>query len=311
MFIDALASLRGALDLRARVDRLVEVDPVRALDERIDGAKHDDRPTPRGVATPSTSGAPPDTRLVVGAAVTLRVIAIPDAFRVVAQLDDQLFELAWPTHDAPLPTRDTDIALRVVTTEPTITFSRVERDLVVASRAPVDLEAPQLRATSRAIDGDDTRPGVVRFETPLVAVSRTDAAPEIARTPATSVDTPVASSLVPLVLHGPAWQDQPVELVFHRERADESFDNGALDAWCGEVTIDLPQLGRVAAHLAFSMHGLRVRIEGDNDDAVRDLSDASRDLAAAFNASDLRVAQLSVGRLSADAMQPDARHAAR
>ena len=46
-----------------------------------------------------------------------------------------------------------------------------------------------------------------------------------------------------------------------------------------------------------------MRIEGDGDEALRDLGGATRDLAAAFNAIDLRVAQLSVGRLAADAMR--------
>jgi|GEM_PF-2276427 len=109
----------------------------------------------------------------------------------------------------------------------------------------------------------------------------------------------------PLVLQGPAWPGQAVELVVRREREDEQFDNPVLDHWCGDLLIDLPHLGRVAAHLSFSMKGLRVRIEGDDGIGVDAMADAASSLAAAFAGADLRVTTLTVGRPAADASRGD------
>lgn len=109
----------------------------------------------------------------------------------------------------------------------------------------------------------------------------------------------------PLVLQGPAWPGQAVELVVRREREDEQFDNPVLDHWCGDLLIDLPHLGRVAAHLSFSMKGLRVRIEGDDAIGVGAMTDAASSLAAAFAGADLRVTTLTVGRPAADASRGD------
>lgn len=108
----------------------------------------------------------------------------------------------------------------------------------------------------------------------------------------------------PLVLQGPAWNGQAVELVVRREREDEHFDNPVLDSWCGDVQIDLPRLGRVAAHLSFSMKGLRVRIEGDDTTGVDAMTGAASSLAAAFAGADLRVTTLTVGRPASDASHP-------
>jgi hypothetical protein len=94
-----------------------------------------------------------------------------------------------------------------------------------------------------------------------------------------------------------------MELVVRREREDEQFDNPVLDHWCGEVLIDLPNLGRVAGHLAFSMQGLRIRLEGDDADAVDAMTAHANELAHALSAANLRVNALSVGRPAADALR--------
>lgn len=109
----------------------------------------------------------------------------------------------------------------------------------------------------------------------------------------------------PVVLQGPAWPGQPLELVVRRERADEQFDNAALDHWCGELSIDLPLLGRIAGHLTWSMQGLRIRMEGDGDDTIAAMNEGSVELATAFASADLRIAALSVGGPSADYRRPD------
>ena len=105
---------------------------------------------------------------------------------------------------------------------------------------------------------------------------------------------------MPLVLQGPAWVGQPVELVVRRECADEDFANAALDRWCGELLIDLPQLGRIAGHVTWSMQGLRIRLEGDGEAAIDAMDRGSAALAAALAQVDLRVSALSVGGLAAD-----------
>jgi len=87
-----------------------------------------------------------------------------------------------------------------------------------------------------------------------------------------------------------------MELVVRRERGDEALDNPALDPWCGDLTIDLPTLGRVSGRLAFSMHGLRIRLEGDDAATVAAMHESSALLAAAFADADLRVQSLSIGK---------------
>ena len=119
-------------------------------------------------------------------------------------------------------------------------------------------------------------------------------------------DASPTAPFAPLVLQGPAWVGQPIELVVRRERADEALDNPVLDHWCGEVVIDLPRLGRVAGHLSFSMQGLRVRIEADDDASVAALSAATAELATAFADVDLRVSGLAVAQPAPDATRPTA-----
>lgn len=108
------------------------------------------------------------------------------------------------------------------------------------------------------------------------------------------------AGLLPLVLQGPAWPGQDVELVVRRERADEAFDNAALDQWCGEIVIDLPHLGRVAGHLSWSMQGLRIRLEGQDETSVALMSAAAPELAMALAEVALPVLAVSVGGPVAD-----------
>ena len=107
----------------------------------------------------------------------------------------------------------------------------------------------------------------------------------------------------PLVLQGPAWPGQSVELVVRREREDEQFDNPVLDHWCGEVLIDLPNLGRIAAHLSLSMKGLKLRIEGDDSASVDAMTGAAPALASALGSAEMRVATLTIAQPAADALR--------
>ena len=150
-------------------------------------------------------------------------------------------------------------------------------------RGRIDLDQVIVARGTALVDGVDT---------PLVPRAPDDAA----RVPA---------PFVPLVLQGPAWPGQPMELVVRRERKDEQLDNPVLDQWCGELVIDLPHLGRVAGHLQFSMQGLRVRLEGDEANAVDAMTAAAPELAEAFAVSDLRVSALSVRRPTADDRRPE------
>ncbi len=121
---------------------------------------------------------------------------------------------------------------------------------------------------------------------------------------ATEDGSRIPTAFVPLVLQGPAWPAQPMELVVRRERKDDQFDNPALDHWCGEVVIDLPHLGRIAGHLALSMQGLRIRLEGNDEDAVDAMTSGAAELANALAVANLRVSTLSVGTQSADHRRP-------
>ena len=116
-----------------------------------------------------------------------------------------------------------------------------------------------------------------------------------------AIDATASAALpLPLVLQGPAWHGQPLELVVRRDRADDAFDNAALDQWHGDLLIDLPHLGRVAGHLAWSMHGLRIRLEGRDDDSVAAMNRAAAELAAGLAQVDLPVLSLAVGQWLSD-----------
>ena len=161
-------------------------------------------------------------------------------------------------------------------------------------------------SSARAID---TRDAAARIDLDDVIVARSTAvvdgvaSPLIPRAFDDGVRIPTA--FMPLILQGPAWPGQPMELVVRRERKDEQFDNPALDHWCGEVVIDLPHLGRVAGHLAFSMQGLRIRLEGDDTQAVDAMNAGATALANAFSMANLRVCALSVGGQAADNRRPE------
>jgi hypothetical protein len=163
---------------------------------------------------------------------------------------------------------------------------------LVQSRAqvPTDREAPA------RIELDDV---IVARST---AVVDGVAAPLVPR--AVDDGTRIPTTFLPLILQGPAWAGQAMELVVRRERRDEQFDNPALDHWCGEVVIDLPHLGRVAGHLAFSMQGLRIRLEGGDARAVDAMTAGATELANAFSMANLRVCALSVGGQAADTRRP-------
>ena len=188
--------------------------------------------------------------------------------------------------------------------------------------APIlDIEIVPLNGNGRADVPDEVQPGLPRpspnapgaggpprIELDDVIVARSTAvvdgvdAPLIPR--ATDDGSRIPTAFMPLVLQGPAWPGQPMELVVRRERKDEQFDNPALDHWCGEVLIDLPHLGRVAGHLAFSMQGLRIRLEGDDAEAVDAMSAHATELAHAMTVANLRVSALSVGQPAADVRRP-------
>lgn len=174
--------------------------------------------------------------------------------------------------------------------------------------------------------GESHAPNDLRLDAPLPSRAVVDTGPHtqidlddviVARSTALvdGVDSPlipratedgsrIPTAFVPLVLQGPAWPAQPMELVVRRERKDDQFDNPALDHWCGEVVIDLPHLGRIAGHLAFSMQGLRIRLEGNDEDAVDAMTSGAAELANTLAVANLRVSTLSVGTQSADHRRP-------
>lgn len=128
-------------------------------------------------------------------------------------------------------------------------------------------------------------------------VARPRDATPVVGAPPRDRDDPTSDPTMPLpvVLQGPAWPGQPMELVVRRDRDDDAFDNPALDQWCGEIVIELPALGRIAGHLAWSMQGLRIRLDGHDAAAVASMTAATTELAAALVDADLRVVGLTVG----------------
>ena len=259
MIVDESAALRATLDRRLGIDRLLAIDPLRALVDPAD---------PPGPGERSAHDPAPGAR---EQAATTQWSS--DALRL-----QMLASTGAPASPGGGPVRF-DVPLLSI--EPRPSDAKASGPAVPSSSAEADA-----RPAPAASDEAAARP------TPSSNVRQL---PEPNGLP---------PAFVPLVLQGPAWIGQPMELIVRRERADESLDNAALDRWCGEVVIDLPGLGRVAGHLEFSVQGLRVRLAVENEASVASLTAAAGELAAAFASNDLRVSALSVGRLAADAMRP-------
>ncbi len=245
-----------ALDRRLQIDRMLAIDPLRAIVDPAD--------TPRRGEQPADDPALPGRNL-------------PNAPRWSS---DALRLQALMGSPAPAASEGGPVRFEMPL-------------LVIESRSPSDARPAHVDAAMAA--AADLGAGAVDD-----AAIREPTAPAIRHAIETSNTPPI---FVPLVLQGLAWDGQEMELIVRRERADETLDNPALDHWCGEVVIDLPELGRVTGHLAFSMQGLRVRLDADAETSVTRLSGATAELAAAFAHIDLRISGLSVGRPAADAMR--------
>ena len=104
-----------------------------------------------------------------------------------------------------------------------------------------------------------------------------------------------AAGVLPvIVLHGPAWTSQQIELVIRRERDDEAVDNAALDAWCTDLSVDLPALGAIDARLAWTTSGLRVRVDAHRAGAAEALRDSAAQFAATLADLPMRLAGLAI-----------------
>ena len=261
MIVDESAGLRATLDRRLGIDRLLAIDPLRALVDPAD--------------TPG-------------------------------QGDGSADDPARPArNNAATPLWSSD-ALRLQTLAGAGALASLEG-------GPVRFDVPLLSIESKANDATESAPTGPSLKAEVAAAAAPPVAGDAAArdTPSSSVRNATESNglppaFIPLVLQGPAWIGQPMELIVRRERADEMLDNPALDRWCGEVVIDLPELGRVAGHLEFSIQGLRVRLVVENEASVARLTAATTELAAAFAHNDLRVSGLSIGRPAADAMRATA-----
>ncbi len=278
-------------------------------------------------------------RLPLGEVIVARVVDVPSPDHVIAEIDTLRVAMAWPKGSAVVPRAGQDVRLRVLAHRPMLLFQNVRgedgpapdasRDAdgqthwssdalrmqrsggAARAAVPTRFDVPILDLQIESLPDDTSRaasslpqddPAPIGLDDVIVARGTTIvdgiAAPLIAR--ATGDAAAIDTAFVPLVLQGPAWNGQPMELVVRRERADEAFDNPVLDQWCGEVLIDLPHLGRVAAHLSFSMQGLRIRLEGDDETGVAAMTAGAAELARVFAGADLRVSSLSVGGLAAD-----------
>lgn len=252
-----MRSIDVALDRRLQIDRLLAIDPLRAVVDPADLPGQGELTTDDPLPFPRSL---PNAPRLSGDALRLQTLAGP-----LAPPSNQNSAVRF------------DVPLLVIESRPLADAKPARIDLAPIATA-IDLVAHAL---------DD-------------AAIREPATPVVRSSIETNTTPPI---FVPLVLQGLAWDGQEMELIVRRERADETLDNPALDHWCGEVVIDLPELGRVTGHLAFSMQGLRVRLDADDEASVTRLTGATADLAAAFAHIDLRVAGLSVGRPAADAMR--------
>lgn len=372
MIVREVGAPPSVLERLLQVDRIASLEALPAFGDRSTdstgarAAPASANPTTGPAAQPATT-ATLIAALPLGQSVTARVVDVPLADHVIAEIGDLQIALAWPASSGIAPQPGQDLMLKVLA-HPVLLFQSVEAEPDVSNddgEVRWSSDALRLQGLGATTTASPALPGAVHFDIPILQVEGEpmpspevdadgqDLAPGNARGAAASpvpvdrssdwhilpspierarssalddviaghttalvngIDAPliphlqeVATTLPfsPLVLQGPAWDGQPMELVVRRERDDELFDNPVLDHWCGEVTIDLPHLGRVAGHLSFSMQGLRVRIEGDDEHGVMTMTAASSELAAALAHADLRVAGLTVAGRLADATRTD------
>lgn len=319
------ATVRAALDQRLQVGRTLAIDLVRPI-----GADPD---TPRpgssdaGFRAPrvaqGTTAVAFAARWPVGSTVAAQVTATADGDRVIADVDGLPLELHWRGDDGATPTAGQTLAFRVLAVRPEIVLQRIA-DAVTTSggtadpdaspRISTDAQALQAAAVLAAYGAKDDR--TIRFATPLLAhdpgptsgldddLADATLPRAAAASPAAGLDvlalaarppTDPTQPFAPILFFGPAWPDQPMELIVRRQRHDDRLDDPAQDDWCGELEIDLSRIGRVAGHLSWSMQGLRLRLDVDRETSATTLADAAPELAAAFIDVRLRVSALSIG----------------
>ena len=270
--------LLQTLDRRTQVDRVLALDPLRAIGTDADAT------TPARANASATDRADPGaltSRLPLGRLVAAHVVEVLDGDHVVADVEQWRVSLAWPRGaGAVLPGQA--LTLRVLAHRPMLLFQNVDAagdvlDALDASPTRWSAGALALARSATALPSQGGRTATV-FTEPILDIEivassdvpahadRTDAVVEnpgrqafdqtgaeialgdviVARTPDEPIRDPGTLPPMPIVLQGPAWPGQAVELVVRRQRADEELDNAALDQWCGEIVIDLPTLGRVA-----------------------------------------------------------------
>jgi hypothetical protein len=333
MIVSESDLLLTALDRRMQVDRMLAIDPVRSLGNASEGPRSSTLPSTAS-ALPTVTLALIE-HLPLGLVFAARVTEVPEANHVIVELGRLRISLAWPDGNGPAPAPGGTIALRVLAHDPMLLFENVRSrsDQATGVRDPLTQLSPgalQLQTPQASGDGvlHFTVPilevEVVLLQTPAhESQPASRSAQSVANSPSGHIaldDVIVARSgsiveagdlaplrqtpndgsinpagMLPLVLQGPAWPGQEVELVVRRERADEAFDNAALDQWCGEIVIDLPHLGCVAGHLSWTMQGLRIRLEGQDETSVASMNAAAPELAMALADVALPVLSLSVG----------------
>ena len=98
-----------------------------------------------------------------------------------------------------------------------------------------------------------------------------------------------------LVWQGQVWQGQSMEWTVE-ERAAREGDSETPPAWQTSLRLSLPQLGDVAANLAFSPQGLRINFKVGETATGQVLQDARGDLLQALEAAGLNVAGMTVAQ---------------
>lgn len=318
---------RTALDPRLAVARANPVDALRGIGDPGDASAQPTVARDAAVpAAPSPATQALMARWPVGTTVGARVASIPQPGRVLVTIAEGRpdgegsleVELQWDRTDGQPPRIGQDLGFRVVAHRPTLTLE----PLLARDTSPLTMQGDDVamhvsheaRVLQAMAAGPGHDAGPVRFETPLVATSphaasepvvllshddahatsAQDASAALVPRPSTDPAGGVPP-FVPILLQGPAWPGQPVELVLRRDAHDAELEDAVRDGWCGDVVIDLPALGRVTGHLSWSVQGLRVRVEADDRAGAYTLTEASPELAAALADADLRLLSLAVG----------------
>jgi hypothetical protein len=177
--------LLTALERRLQIDRTLSLSPLRPVASPSDSPRSARAPITSATPAPREAAPTLAARLPLGQIVSARVVEVPHADHVIAEVDRWRIELAWPKGNGPTPSPGQDIDLRVLAHRPMLLFQSVLAEPDTATLEDLDRDASasthlssnalqlQRQAVAQsAAPGTSSGPGPLRFTIPILEIER-------------------------------------------------------------------------------------------------------------------------------------------